>query len=171
MTHLVLVGMMATGKSSVGRLVAEALDRPLLDSDEQIEARTGRTVREIWRTDGEPAFRRLEAEVLAEALAAPTPMVIAAAGGIVLDPANRALLAAGDVDVVWLRARPETLLARLRAVDHVHRPLLDEDAEGTLVRMHTDREPLYEEVSARVIDVDERTPTEVAAAVVDRVER
>ena len=166
MTHLVLVGMMATGKSSVGRLVAEALKRPLLDSDQQIEAQTGRTVREIWRTDGEPTFRRLEAAVLAEALSSPTPTVIAAAGGIVLDPANRACLAAADAEVVWLRARPETLLARLRAVDHVHRPLLDHDVEGTLVRMHTDRAPLYEEVSARVIDVDERTPDEVAAEII-----
>ena len=65
--HIVLVGMMGAGKSSVGRVLAKRLDRVLLDSDEMIESRTGRTVREIWNDEGEVAFRSLETEVLAEA--------------------------------------------------------------------------------------------------------
>jgi shikimate kinase len=160
--HLVLVGMMATGKSSVGALVASRLGRPLLDSDEQIEARAGRTVREIWRSEGEQVFRRLEAEVLADALASPEPVVVAAAGGVVLDPGNRACLRDSGADVVWLRARPETLLARLQAADHEHRPLLDDDPEGTLVRMHQERSSIYAEVSGAVVDVDELPPEDVA---------
>jgi shikimate kinase len=168
-THLVLVGMMATGKTSVGSLVAAALGRRLLDSDQEIEARTGRTVREIWRTDGESVFRRMEADVLAEALACPEPVVIAAAGGVVLDPGNRALLRDSGAEVVWLRARPETLLRRLRAADHEHRPLLDDDPEGTLVRMHEDRSPIYAEVSAAIVDVDELDPEDVARRILSAV--
>lgn len=170
MSHVVLVGMMATGKTTVGRLVADALRRPLVDSDQQVEARTGRTVREIWERDGEPAFRRLEADALADALAAPTPSVIAAAGGVVLDPGNRALLTGAEARVVWLRADTATLTERLRAADDVHRPLLDTDAEGTLGRMHRERARLYAEVSDHVIDVDGRAVDDVVADILDIVE-
>ena len=171
MTHLVLIGLMATGKTSVGALVAAALGRPLLDSDREIETRTGRTVREIWRTDGEPVFRRHEAEVLADALASAEPVVIAAAGGVVLDPDNRARIRDSGADVVWLRARPDTLLRRLRAAEHEHRPLLDDDPEGTLVRMHEDRSPIYAEVSGTVVDVDDLEPQDVADRILAAVAR
>ena len=169
MTHLVLIGLMATGKTSVGALVAAALGRPLLDSDREIETRTGRTVREIWRTDGEAVFRQREAEVLADALASAEPVVIAAAGGVVLDPGNRSLIRDSGADVVWLRARPDTLLRRLRAADHEHRPLLDDDPEGTLVRMHEDRSPINAEVSGTVVDVDDLDPEDVADQVLAAV--
>jgi shikimate kinase len=76
--------MMGVGKSTVGRIVAAELDRPLFDSDEMIEEQTGRTVREIFAHDGEPAFSTLETDTLLEALAEPEPAVIAAAGGVVL---------------------------------------------------------------------------------------
>ena len=162
-THLVLVGMMGVGKSTVGRAVAAQLDRPLFDSDEMIEARTGRTVREIWLTDGEPVFRALETEVLTEALAAPDPSVVAAAGGVVLSEANRQLLQSADAHVVWLRASVEVLAGRVRA--GVHRPLLDDDPEGTLRRMFDERAHLYEEVADVIISVDHRTVNDVTKAV------
>lgn len=166
MSHIVLVGLMATGKTTVSRLVARALHRPRIDSDAQVEARTGRTVREIWRTEGEPFFRRLEAEALAEALDAPEPSVIAAAGGVVLAEENRRRLLDRDVDVVWLRARPETVLARISQTGDAHRPLLDEDPAGMLERMSLDRAAHYEAVADRIIDVDGLTPSEVADEVV-----
>lgn len=165
--HLVLVGLMATGKSTVGRILAETLGRPLLDSDDQVEAMTGRTVREIWRADGEPAFRRLETAALTEALADPTPSVVAGAGGVVLAEENRVLLAADHVDVVWLRATPATLVARVAAAADGHRPLLDDDPAGMLERMEADRRALYESVADRIVDVDDRAPDEVAAAILE----
>ena len=171
MCHIVLVGLMATGKTTVGRMVAAALDRPLLDSDAQVEARTGRTVRDIWRSDGEPAFRRLEADALDAALDADAPSVIAAAGGVVLAAENRARLVRSDVVVVWLRASAATLLARVRAAGDDHRPLLDDDPAGMLERMADDRTPLYEAVADVIVDVDDRTPEEVADLVLDRVRR
>ncbi len=163
MTHLVLVGMMGVGKSTVGRMVSAELDRPLFDSDEMIERRTGRTVREIWSTDGEAAFRALETETLVEALAEDEPSVIAAAGGVVLSDRNRAALSGADAHVVWLLADVDVLLDRVR--NGMHRPLLDDDPEGTLRRMYVERTPLYQEVADAVVSVDHRSPNDVAKAV------
>jgi shikimate kinase len=162
--HIVLVGMMGAGKSSVGRALANKLERPLFDSDAMIEARTGRTVREIWQTDGEAAYRLLETDVLIEALAASVPSVVAAAGGIVLSATNRAALVESDAYVVWLLADVDVLLRRVR--NGGHRPLLDDDPEGTLRRMFIEREPLYREVADAIISVDNRSVNEVAHAVV-----
>lgn len=162
-SHIVLVGMMGAGKSSVGRVLAHQLERPLLDSDQLIEDRVGRTVRDIWRDDGEAAFRRLETEALCEALAADDPVVIAAAGGVVLSERNRRALIDSGAHVVWLVADVETLLERVR--NGAHRPLLDDDPEATLRRMLDDREPLYREVAAAIVSVDHRSVNEVAQAV------
>lgn len=147
---MVLVGMMGTGKSTVGQRLAELLERPFVDSDEQVEASTGRTVREIFEAEGEAAFRRCEAKALAEAVGRSTPSVLAAAGGVVLDPANRALLA-GAGTVVWLTARPEVLAERVKGGEH--RPLLADDPLGVLRRLSREREVLYREVADHVIDV------------------
>jgi shikimate kinase len=161
--HLVLVGMMGSGKTSVGTQVAARLGRPLLDSDAVIEERTGRTVREIFETDGEAAFRRLESDALAASLASPEPSVVAAAGGTVLDPANRRLLDADGTTVVWLDAEPATLAERVRAGDH--RPLLGDDPGAALARLDGERRALYREVADHRIDVDDRSPEEAVAAV------
>lgn len=150
--HLVLVGMMGAGKTTAGTLAAAALGRPFLDSDAEIEARTGRTVRDIFAHEGEPAFRRLESDVVRAALAGAEPAVIAAAGGTVLDPENRAAMR-GAGTVVWLRAKPGVLAER--AVVGGHRPLLDDDAATTLTRLAAEREPLYLEVADEVIETDE----------------
>jgi shikimate kinase len=161
--HLVLVGMMGVGKTTVGRALAAHLGRPLHDSDEMIEARTGRTVREIWVTDGESTFRTLETDALRDSLEAADPSVIAAAGGVVLSPVNRELLASADATVVWLRADVEVLADRV--LSGGHRPLLDADHEGTLRRMEQERAPLYQEIADAVVSVDRRTVNEIVRAV------
>jgi shikimate kinase len=155
--------MMGVGKSTVGRLVAAELDRPLFDSDEMIEERTGRTVREIWTTDGEAAFRALETETLLEALAEPEQSVIAAAGGVVLSERNRAALQGADAHVVWLLADVELLVDRVR--NGMHRPLLDDDPETVLRALDAVRAPLYQEVADAIVSVDHRSPHDVAKAV------
>ncbi len=161
--HLVLVGMMGVGKSTVGRAVAAQLHRPLFDSDEMIEERVGRTVREIWLDEGEPAFRALETDVLREAIEQEEPSVIAAAGGVVLSEANRAILTSPDAHVVWLRADVDVLVDRVRSGPH--RPLLDDDPAGVLRRLHDEREPLYQEVADAIVSVDNRTVNDVTKAV------
>lgn len=163
--HLILVGMMGSGKSVVGRRVAQRLGRRFVDSDAQVEARTGRTVREIWEAEGEAAFRKLEAEALAEALAAEEPTVIAAAGGTVLDPDNRKAIEAGGT-VIWLRAAPETLAARVGRRDH--RPLLGDEPLDVLARLDLERASYYREVADAVVDVDDADVGDVTEAVLER---
>ena len=161
--HLVLVGLMAVGKTTVARAAAEQLARPLFDSDEMIEARTGRTVRQIFVDEGEPAFRVLETEVLNTALASAQPAVIAAAGGVVMSDSNRAALKAANAKVVWLRAEPATLMERIGG--GTHRPALDGDPAGTLQRMVHEREALYREVADEIVCVDDLSVDQVVEAV------
>ncbi|HKA85984.1 MAG TPA: shikimate kinase [Acidimicrobiales bacterium] len=150
--HVVLVGPMGVGKTTVGRRLARELQRPFADADEQVELRAGRTVPVIFRDDGEQAFRRLESEVLADLLGRPDPLVVAAGGGAVIRPENRALLGRRAV-VVWLRASPAFLAAR---ADPAHRPLLtgDPDPAATLERLVATRAPLYAEVADATVDVE-----------------
>jgi shikimate kinase len=163
--HLVLVGMMASGKTTIGHRVAERLGRPFFDSDEMIEAEQGETVRQIWLEKGEPTYREMETDVLRRALAAAEPSVIAAAGGVVLREQNRRLLEADDVFTVRLYADPEVLAKRVGR--HDHRPLLDDDALGTLRRLSAEREALYSEVADATIDVGAATPDEITDAVLE----
>jgi shikimate kinase len=161
--HVVLVGMMGTGKTTVARILSERLGRPVLDTDAMIEQRTGRTVREIFATDGEDAFRSMEAQVLRDALAAPNPVIIAGAGGVVLREDNRAALKASGARVIWLCADPATLVERVKSGGH--RPLLDADPAGTLQRMFRDREAFYREVADAIVLVDNRSVGDVVEAV------
>jgi shikimate kinase len=157
--HIVLVGMMGSGKTTVGRLLAERLHRPFFDSDELVEAATGRTVREIWLAEGEAAYRVLEEEALRDALASPDPAVIAAAGGVVLSAANRAVLTSSGDRVVWLRADPAVLVDRVRptAVGG-HRPLLGDDPDAAIRRLDAVRAPLYREVAGEIVEVGGHPP-------------
>jgi shikimate kinase len=158
--HLVLIGLMGVGKTTVGLVVAQRLGRQLVDSDLRIEARTGRTVKQILDEDGLAEMRRQEAAALFDALADDQPRVIAAAAGVVLDDEHRRRLAAADADVVWLTADPTVLAPR--TATRGHRPWLDGDPVGTLRDMQDAREPLYREVADRIVAVDGLTPDEVA---------
>ncbi|MDO8363844.1 MAG: shikimate kinase [Actinomycetota bacterium] len=161
--HVVLVGMTGVGKTTVARVLADRLGRRMFDSDAMIESRSGRTVREIFAGDGEPAFRALETEVLLDALASAEPVVISTGGGVVLAAANRAAMKAAKARVVWLCADPATLLERVKGGPH--RPLLDDDPADTLQRMFRDREALYREVADAIVLVDNRSVSDVVEAV------
>ena len=111
------------------------------DSDADVEADTGLTVPELFARDGEEAFRRAEAEVLARACADPTPAVVSVAGGAVLAAGEPGAASRRSGTVVWLRARPETLAARVG--DGAGRPLLGDDPAAALVRLSAVRAPFY----------------------------
>jgi 3-dehydroquinate synthetase/shikimate kinase len=156
---VVLVGLSGSGKTSVGRCLAEQLGRPFNDVDEAIERRTGRSPADLIESGGEPTFRRLESEALADALAQPGA-VVATGGGAVIDPLNRwAMWSAAWV--VWLDAPDEQLAERLRR-DTVERPLARGGAEA-LARMRRAREPLYR---AADVTVDAAAALETVTAAV-----
>lgn len=161
--HLVLVGMTGVGKSSVGRLLAERTGRRHLDTDSEIERRVGRSVREIFAQDGEPAFRSLESSVVNEALGDATPYVISTGGGVVLNPVNRAALSDPVHRVVWLTADLAVLVDRVKMGRH--RPLLDADPLATLQQMWSAREALYRDVADVIVTVEGRSVSEVVEAI------
>lgn len=160
--RVLLIGMMGSGKTTVGRLVAARLGCPYLDSDAEVERTTGRSVPELFAVEGEAAFRTAESAALADAVGRPGPSVVSVAGGAVLDPANRALLRVSGV-VVWLRARAATLA--LRVGDGTGRPLLGGDPPAALARLEAERTPLYAEIADVVVDVDDLEPAEVVERV------
>jgi shikimate kinase len=166
--RLLLIGMMASGKTTVGRIVAERLGWGYLDSDEQVCERTGRSVREIFEQDGEAAFRKEERLALEAAVADDQPRVIAVAGGAVLDIANRTLLRRAGT-IAWLRADPEVLAERVGRSGQGHRPLLGDDPGAALRRLDAERRPIYEELADIVLDVEGRSPEELAEALVQEL--
>jgi shikimate kinase len=164
--RVLLIGMMGAGKSTVGRAVAERLGWTYLDSDEQVQEHTGMTVPEIFAGRGEAAFRREEALALAEAVTFPGPAVVGVAGGAVLDPENRRQIHHAGL-VIWLRAEVSTLAARVGSGET--RPLLGADPAAALARLCQERLPLYRDLADVVIDVDTRTPDQIATEVVAAV--
>ena len=159
---------MGAGKSTVGRLVARRLGWDFVDLDEEVATETGRSVPALFAAGGEPAFREAEARCLAAILAdeARGPVVVAAGGGVVGDPANRGRLQRAGT-VVWLRAEVATLEARVG--DGSGRPLLagadDAGRRSAIGALAARRAPLYEEVADAVVDVDGLPAAEVAARV------
>jgi shikimate kinase len=164
-SNVVLVGLMGSGKSTVGARVAAATGRTLIDTDAAISTMTGKAVRQLWEEGGEAAYRQMESEVVLAALRGTVPCVIAAPGGVVLDPVVRAALL--DAFVVWLRTDPATLAERVRPGDH--RPLLADRPLEVLSAMALDRAHLYAEVADITIDTDHVDPESVAMAVLRRL--
>jgi 5-deoxy-5-amino-3-dehydroquinate synthase len=161
--HIVLVGLMGSGKSAVGPLVARRLGRRLVDADHELERRAGRAIKDIFATDGEATFRRLESEVLADLLAGPEPLVLATGGGVVLADANRAVLRA-RATVVWLDA-PVAVLAQ-RVGSDPDRPLLGGDPHASLSRLAAERGRFYRDAADHVLDTEDRLPEQVAEVVI-----
>ncbi len=149
--HLVLIGLMGAGKTSVGQECALRLGRPFVDTDELVTAIAHLSVNEIFATEGELGFRNRERAVVADVCTSPEPLVVACGGGAVIDPENRrALRGAGFV--VWLQAPSSTLLTRVG--DDSTRPLLRDDPQGALTRLGRLREMTYEAASHAAIDTD-----------------
>ena len=165
-SNIILVGFMGTGKTSTGRVVASRLGRDFVDMDDLIEQREKRSVPDIFAQSGEPHFRGLE-RALASELASRTNLVIAPGGGIVLNPANISDFEKTGM-VFCLRARPETILAR---VGHeTHRPLLQGGDKLQKIRdLLAKRKTLYDAIPLQV-DTDGLTAGQVADRVIEMYE-
>jgi shikimate kinase len=164
---VLLMGMMGAGKSTVGSVLAEQLGWTYVDGDEEIRRRTGRSVPDLWRAEGESAFRAEEGRVLVDVATALEPTVIALGGGAVLAAANRDVITSSGGLTVWLRVRVETLLGRVG--DGVGRPLLEGDAAAHLSRLDLERRPLYESLADVIIDADDLDPDEIADRIVQEL--
>jgi shikimate kinase len=169
---VVLIGMMGSGKSSTGRRLARALQWSFLDLDESIERRAGRSIRDIFATDGESAFRDLEENELRLAVSESGPLVIAAGGGIVIREANRQMLSRVD-EVIWLHAPVDVLAQRVGARarrQEDHRPLVDGDPHDRLSAIWEERKDLYKAVATVVVAVENQTLDDVVRQLTEVVE-
>lgn len=142
MHNIILTGFMATGKSTVGKLLAERLGYSFVDTDELIAARSGMSVAAIFREKGEAAFRRMESEVARE-LGEQTGLVVSTGGSLMLNPKNAAALGRRG-HVFCLSAAPEEIYARVSKETQAHRPLLDTpDPLDRIVALMAEREEGY----------------------------
>lgn len=153
--HLVLVGMMGSGKSTVGKRVATSFGVGFVDTNDELVTITGRDIPTWFSEQGEAAFRRAEEDVVATVCGRRDPHVIATGGGAVLSAATRERLADPRHTVVWLRASPAFLTSRVtRRPDGGGRPLLGDDARANLERLDTERRHLYAGVADVIIDIE-----------------
>ncbi len=162
--NLVLCGMMGAGKSTIGVKIAELTGRRWYDTDGVISDRHGK-ISDIFEYYGEPHFRKLETEVVKE-LAVQDNLVISTGGGLVLKSENNAELQKNG-KIIFLRASLKTLNQRL-VVDGT-RPLLQASTESIsdrLARLLKERSPIYEHVADYIVDVDDKTPLEIAKEIV-----
>jgi shikimate kinase len=151
---IVLIGFMGAGKTTVGRMLAGKLGVPFRDSDHVIEERAGKPIRQIFADDGEPAFRALEHEIIAELLNG-DDIVLALGGGAVGHDATRQLLAA--VPVVYLRVSHAEAMRRVG--DDQGRPML---ARPDVARLHAERDPVYATAATVTVDADADAPEAIA---------
>jgi shikimate kinase len=166
--HLVLIGLMGAGKTTVGAHCGDRLGRKVVDTDALVELTANASVAEIFARDGEAAFRAMERTAVADVIASPEPLVISCGGGAVTDPANRAALRKGSI-VVWLDGPSDVLAARVAGDDG--RPLLASgDRVATLDRLARTRADAYEAASDARVDTADLTVDEVTDAVLARYE-
>ncbi|MDA0733511.1 MAG: shikimate kinase [Chloroflexi bacterium] len=170
--NIILVGFMATGKSHVGRILSEKTGWPLVDADDEIVRRTGKSIQCIFDDDGETAFRDLERLVIAD-LCAESQRIISAGGGAFVDAANRELMLASGL-VVCLSATPETICSRVEEADGGTgpvRPLLagDKPGENPLERIESllaQRANAYAQAH-HTLETDSITPQQVAERILE----
>jgi len=160
--NLYLVGFMGTGKTTIGRAVAQRLDFTLLDTDHEIERQQGRTIADIFQNPGEAAFRLLERQYI-ESGHPGTRTVVSCGGGLVVQPGMLEVLHGRGV-VVCLHASIETILERTGR--HQHRPLLNvEDPDHRVRTLYAQREPIYKRAGT-VILTDSRPLNDIVGHVI-----
>jgi shikimate kinase len=163
--RIVLIGMMGSGKSTVGRLVAERLGWRYVDNDDAVRELAGREPARIAAEEGEDVLHAFEAKALLETLGRGSEVVIAAAAWVILDAACQAALAQ-EPDVVYLRARPETLRARIGAGSGRRSDATD---ERWLEQRAHERDALYQALARHTIDVDDDPPEVIADAIASAI--
>jgi len=165
---IVLVGLMGSGKTTVGKRIAQELGYSFVDSDDVVASAAGKSVREIFAQDGEATFRKHESDAIRAVLTNGTAsVVLATGGGAVISTENRALISEEASHVVWLDASVEDLVMRTKS--GAARPLLDGDAAATLQSLSSQRSAWYDEVATVRIDTCGKPVTKVCSAVLEAI--
>ena len=165
---IVLVGLMGSGKTTVGKRIAQELGYSFVDSDDVVATAAGKSVREIFAQDGEATFRRYESDAIRSVLTNGTAsVVLATGGGAVISSENRSLMSEEASHVVWLDASVEELVVRTKS--GTARPLLDGDAAATLQALSSQRSAWYDEVATVRIDTRGKPVTRVCSAVLEAI--
>lgn len=156
--NIFLVGLMGAGKTTIGRQLSKSLDKPFVDSDHEIEQRTGVNIPVIFEVEGEAGFRQRE-KAMIEELSQRRDIILATGGGAVLNEDNRRNLKENGV-VIYLRANVFDLLARTR--HDRNRPLLQTaDPQKKLEELFQQRDPLYREVADIIIDTGQQSVSQL----------
>lgn len=164
--NLILVGFMGTGKSTIGRELSKELGYPVLDTDNRIVADAGRSIPDIFEEEGEECFRDLETELLQDLLRQSAHKnIISTGGGIILREENRRLLRELGY-VVWLVARPDTIIERTSR--NRDRPLLNNENPAETVRaLLEERTPLYRETAHLTLETTDLTFSEITTGIIE----
>jgi len=162
-SKLILIGLMGSGKSSVGKLLAKELNREFFDSDKEIEQMTGANIPLIFELEGESGFRKRETQAIHK-LCAQKNIVLATGGGAILSAENRTLLSDNSV-IIYLQVSDDQILARTR--QDRSRPLLQtENPRQKLIQLIAEREPLYLSLAGHTIDTDQLNVKEVTRSII-----
>lgn len=164
--NIFLVGLMGSGKTTVGRQLARMLDKQFFDSDHEIEARTGVRITDIFDIEGEAGFRVREKNMIAE-LSQHRNIILATGGGAILDPDNRAQLQ-NNGTIVYLHGKVADLLRRTQ-YDR-NRPLLQNDhRQATLEHLFLVRDPIYREIADLIVDTSARDCSHLAQDILQKL--
>ena len=159
---------MGSGKTTVGKRIAQELGYPFVDSDDVVASVAGKSVREMFSQDGEAVFRQYESDAIKSVLVGrQSSVVLATGGGAVISAENRSLISEQASNVVWLDASVDDLVVRTKL--SAARPLLDGDAAATLQSLSSQRSAWYEEVATVRIDTRGKTVAKVCSAVLEAV--
>ena len=167
MNQIILIGFMGAGKTTIGKALAKSLNREFADTDERIEADTGRKIPDIFEKEGEPYFRRLETETLQKLEKEEIPRVIAVGGGLPMQPENGPILNRMGT-VVFLEADTDTLEARLRG-DTSRPKLQGGELRERILTLMREREETYRQVAHLSVRTDHRSVDEVTEEIKERI--
>lgn len=168
--NIILIGFMGCGKTSVGIKLSYRLKRTFLDTDKQIERRQGRSISEIFATDGEPAFRQMETDCLKELIAddGSSMQIFSTGGGTPVKEENRRLLKQLGL-VIYLKVSPDVVYERLKT--DTTRPLLQtENPRARIEELLMARKDAYESAADVIIEVDDKSLEEIVGEIADLVE-
>jgi|TARA_B110000495_G_scaffold98692_1_gene85364 shikimate kinase len=160
-----LIGMMGSGKSTVGKLLAKKLETPFLDLDHYIEVKNNKSINDIFKEKGENYFRQLETNALSEIKG--SEIVVACGGGIILNHENRKKISSNG-KVVFLKASISSLIKRL--LSNKDRPLLnDKNIENELIKIWNERKNYYNETAEITINTDGYTPESISSLIIENL--